>query len=128
MHSEYAQRLKRQFASSDNLLGAPVRIRTVAERIGYSYEHVRQALLGEPVGSRKFNDALCRVAKLDSAEMWKIARREKVARRYGLEYSRQLAPPPDQRMAALWTRLTAADRTQLVRIAEGLLARRASPR
>jgi hypothetical protein len=124
MESQYAEQLRLRFAGSDNLLGRPVRIRDVSEHIGYSYEHVRQVLLGEPVGSRTFNNALCDVAGLDADEMWKLARHEKAARRYGLDFVRQLAPPPDRRMIVLWKRLTSAEKTQLVQIAEGLVARR----
>ena len=125
MRSGYAGQLKKRFLGSENAVGRPIAIRDVAAHVGYSYEHVRQVLLGHPVGSRKFSDALCALAKLDSDAMWRLAMREKAVRRYGVDYLRKLMPPPDRRMQVLWDRLTSTERDQLVQIAEGFVARRA---
>jgi len=122
--SEYALRVQRRLSSKENVAGRPLALKEVAKRVGYSYEHVRQALLGRPVGSRRFNDELAKICALDADEMWRLASKEKAVQRYGSEVARTLTPPPDRRMVTVWERLTESERLQVLAIAEGLVARR----
>jgi hypothetical protein len=120
LSQEYGEKIRERLRAGPS---GRIAIRTIAETIGYSYEHVRQAVMGKPSGSRAFNDALSKFLALDPDEMWKLAVRTKTLRRYGLSAMRELDPPRDDRMRALWAELGHSDREQLLSIAEALVAR-----
>jgi len=120
LSQEYGEKIRERLRAGP---GGRVAIRTIAEKIGYSYEHVRQAVMGRPSGSRAFNNALSKFLGLDADEMWRLAVRTKTLRRYGLSAMRELDPPSDDRMRALWAKLGHSDREQLLTIAEALVAR-----
>jgi hypothetical protein len=113
----YADIVRQRMKTRDNSTGEPLSIREVAKRLGYSYEHVRKTVVGEPVASREFNDALAQLLNLDPDVMWNTAQREKMARRFR-ELVPNVAPPADDRLAELWPKLTKEEQHNLIKIAE----------
>jgi hypothetical protein len=105
--------------TTNNPTGRPVTIRQLSQALGYSYEHVRKILHGEPFASREFSDVLCSYLGLDPNEMWRLAMAEKVAFKYGHDLGVQL--PKDSRLVDLWNQLDATDRERLVKVAEGMV-------
>jgi hypothetical protein len=89
---------------------------------GYSYEHLRKICSGQPAHSEDCNHEIARVLKLDEAELWTVATREKIRRSYPGEDVAQLVAPDDQRMRKVWARLTPEHQVQLAVMAEGLVA------
>ena len=56
--------------TTDNPTGHPITKRDLAKLTGYSYEHIRKMLKGEPVPSREFNRKLCEVLGLEEDRTW----------------------------------------------------------
>ena len=114
----YAEALRFAMKTAQNPHNRPLSIRDLEKLIGVTYEHIRKCVRGEPVVSAKLNEALCKHLGLDTAEMWKIAQREKAKRKF-----KQLATDPlidvDVRLSAIWSDLRADEREVLCRIAEG---------
>ena len=61
----YAELIRSKINTIDNPTNAPISKRDLAKLTGYSYEHIRKLLKGEPVPSREFNATICRVLGLD---------------------------------------------------------------
>jgi transcriptional regulator with XRE-family HTH domain len=115
---DYAATIRLKMATTDNPTGAPITMREMARATGYSYEHVRKLLKGFPVGSREFNNEVCRVLGLDADEMWELAQRAKLEEKFkNLDLPVQA---PDDRFAALWRRLTEEDKRMIMRMVESL--------
>src|SRR3954464_3163371 len=99
--------------------------RDLERATGYSYEHIRKVASGLPLMSEDFNAKVCEVLGVNTDEMWAVAKREKLKRAYG---SIPAVALPDDRLKELWSELTAADQQDLIKIAEGLAARRRAER
>ena len=122
--NRYSQVLRLAITTISNPTGHPISIRQLSQALGYSYEHIRKILAGQPSGSREFNDILCGYLGLDANAMWRLAMEEKVAIKYGHDLGVRL--PKDSRLVDLWNQLDATDRERLVKVAEGMvLANRA---
>jgi hypothetical protein len=85
---------------------------------GYSYEHVRKVLGGEPVQSPAFNRALCDALGLDAESMWELAQLDKAHRRFGKRVS--LTDSEEQRWVDLWHRLPHRNRSLASAVVEAL--------
>ena len=118
-HNRYAERVRMAMKTANNPTGAPVSIRQLAELTGYSYEHCRKLVVGEPFGSREFNDVVCQQLGLPVDEMWQLAQQEKLVRRHGVSALAQL--PRDGRLEAAWPHLTDTDRERVIQLAEALV-------
>jgi hypothetical protein len=122
--TSYADRLKRVARTTGNRQGKTFSIRDLANALGFSYEHVRRVWTGWPVVSKDFNAELCKLlGGLDENEMWEIAEREK-QQRIANRLQSDIRPPSDDRLIELWGELTADEKRQLVRVAEGMLVMR----
>lgn len=120
----YGARVRAKLKSADNAQGRSLTLRELARLTGYSYEHVRKVMLGEPVGSVDFNRHLSQALGLDPDEMWQLALYEKAQRKYGAGSSlARVALPPEHTVAMLWEKLSEESRRQVVTIMEGLAAR-----
>jgi hypothetical protein len=113
----YADILRQKMKTTDNPFGRPLMIRELARHIGYSYEHLRRAVNGDPVASRDFNNALCSALALDADKMWEVTRYEKLTRKFK-STPLSISMPPDVRFNDLWSRLTDEQKLKLFRIAE----------
>lgn len=118
----YGDRVRMAMKTAENPTGAPMSLREVSRRTGYSYEHVRKAYLGEPVQSREFSNALSNALGLDPEEMWQLAIRGKVGRFF--ERTGEVVPitAPDPELADLWLKLTPKQQRKVRSIIEGLAA------
>jgi hypothetical protein len=117
----YADRLRQALKTSQNRLGHPITIRMLEQATGYTYEHIRKAVKGEPVVSKRFNEIVCEYLGLNEAEMWRLAVLEKAARRLG-ESVDIPALAPDERFKSAWSKLGPTDRKRLLDFAEALAA------
>lgn len=77
----YGEEIGRRMRTSDNPVGAPLTLREVAQRIGYSYEHVRKHLVGHAPGSREFNHRICSLLGLDEEKMLALMNEFKIQRK-----------------------------------------------
>jgi hypothetical protein len=93
-------------------------LRQVGADIGYSYEHIRKTLRGVPVGSKAFNNALCKYFGLDAEKMWKLAQYEKAERRYGPRVAARLTRDPGEQLSALASALEPPSRARLIEVAK----------
>jgi hypothetical protein len=115
----YSEAIRERMKGSTNALGRPITLRQLATHLGRSYEHCRKIVSGEPSISEEMNRDLCRVLHLDPSEMWTVAQREKVARRYP-----SFAPgtPPKGELAQLWPLLTPRQKTALLGLVRSMVA------
>ena len=112
-------------AVRNGLAAREMHIRQLSNAVGHSYEHCRKIVRGEPVVSKRLNAAICHVLKLNEAEMWRLAQREKANARFGVEIDANTAlDASGKALLALWQRLDRPDRATLVRLAEALHALR----
>lgn len=114
---KYSDIVRRKMKTADNPLKRPVSIRELAAFLGYSYEHLRKCVNGEPVASKDFNDVLCDALGLDKAKMWELARYEKVVRKFKTA-PLSIAMPSDKRLTEKWPQLTDEQRGRIVHIVE----------
>lgn len=77
----YGDKIRQRMRTSDNPVGAPLSLREVAQRIGYSYEHVRKHLVGHVPGSREFNHRICALLGLDEERMLALMNEFKIQRK-----------------------------------------------
>lgn len=102
--------------------GAPrITIRTLAEGVNHSYEHIRKVVIGEPVVSEALNRAICEYLGLDEERMWRLAVRDKTTRRFGSAADRELEHPKDPRFVDLWEKLADGDKRILLTLAETMV-------
>lgn len=113
----YADIIRQKMKTADNPFQKPLMIRELARHIGYSYEHLRKTVNGEPVASREFNEAVCKALGLDAPKMWELARYEKLTRKFKT-VPVMIAVPPDHRFGDVWPRLSDDQKSRLLRIAE----------
>jgi hypothetical protein len=113
----YAEAVKRSLAQRN------MKIRELSEAIGCSYEHCRKIIMGAPVVSQELNETLCSTLALDAAEMWRLARSEKAAARFGVELPKEYLDARSNAMLRLWAQLAGEERKMLLGVAEGLLLR-----
>ena len=123
--TRYAEHVRLAMQTANNPTKVPLSLRQIAGLTGYSYEHHRKVVNGEPVGSRVFNDVLCKALGLDADYMWELAQVEKVQRRLGTGFLTKL--PKDKRLVELWKMLTDSDRDKVIKIAEGFALATAVP-
>jgi hypothetical protein len=114
----YAEIVRLRMKTADNPTGAPLTIRDTANQLDYSYEHLRKVLAGEPVASKEFNTALCKLLGLDTDRMWEIAQLEKARHRFRDAAG---AIAQDARLQKAWDQLTDVDRQHLLDTMEKLL-------
>lgn len=119
--ASYGETIRSRIRGTENSLGRPLSIRELSHLLGKSYEHCRKIAHGEAVVSQRLNDELCRILKLDAPEMWRLAGREKAAKRFGWDAYSGSEVRLEQRLGALWDRLGEADRVRVLRFAEALL-------
>jgi hypothetical protein len=117
--NRYSQALRLAMTTTNNPTGHSISIRQLSQALGYSYEHIRKILAGQPAGSREFNDIMCGYLGLDTNVMWRLAQEEKVALKYGHDLGVRL--PKDTRLVDFWNQLDATDRERLVKVAEGMV-------
>jgi len=115
--SRWAEQVRMKVKTGDNPTREPLSLRKLAVLTGYSYEHLRKAINGEPVASREFNDVICNALALDKDQMWRLAQIEKVTARLGSSLLAEL--PHDKRLLELWPKMTESDHSKIIRIAEG---------
>lgn len=114
--------------SSRDSRGKAITLRGLSRSTGFSYEHVRRVLGGDPVASRRFNAAIAKALGLDEEAMWQVAQRDKLARKYGqpaVPYNATGALGEGElpaKLIQLWRQLTAQDRARVLAIIEGLAA------
>jgi hypothetical protein len=89
--------------------------------LGKSYEHCRKIARGEAVVSQRLNSELCRILKLDADEMWRLASREKAAKRFGWSTLASAEGESDDRLGDILSKLGPEDRLRVLRFAEALL-------
>ena len=116
--SQYAERLRTAMRQRREAQRPSVRIVDLVRATGYSREHIRKVLAGQPVASRTFNDAICAALDLDSEEMWQIAKQEKFSERLGLGLLAKM--PKDIRLVEIWPVLPDTAREKVIRFAEAL--------
>lgn len=97
-----------------------ITIRDLANATGYSYEHIRKVYVGEPVGSRDLNRLICGVLGLDEEQMWLLAARQKMERRFR-DQALNLAPPEDELVRSAWQHLSPKNKGELRKIVEGMV-------
>lgn len=114
---KYADVIRRKMKTADNPFARPLSIRELAQVLGYSYEHLRKCVNGEPVASKDFSDILCDALGLDKTKMWELARYEKVVRKFKA-VPLSIAMPSDKRLSDKWPKLTDEQRARIVHIAE----------
>lgn len=115
----YAEIIRSKIRTADNPTGRPIALRDLAKALGYSYEHLRKCIIGEPVVSKELNEKLCAYLALDSDSMFEQMEREKIARRWK-HVPHALRPLPGTPLAEVWAQLSEADRELLTRIANAL--------
>lgn len=116
--NKYSERLRLAMKTRNNPTGHEVTIRNLEKLMGYSYEHIRKIVHGEPFASRDFNEAICKLLGLPEEEMWQLAQEEKLAKKYGTSMTIRL--PHDERLEELWPKLTETDHERVIRIMEGM--------
>jgi hypothetical protein len=106
--------------TKENPQKRPLAIREVANAIGYSYEHMRKVVTGEPVGSREMNDQICAVLGLDPNDMWQLSQREKLHRKFK-DIPDVVVDTVPSELGHLWAQLNDQNREYLSRMAETLV-------
>ena len=119
-NAKYSDIVRLAMKGKENSTGAPITIREASRRTGYSYEHIRKVVGGEPVVSQEFNEDLCKLLSLDAREMWNIALREKVQRRFK-GVPAPLQPPADDFFTSNWSKLTPENIETLRQMAQGMI-------
>jgi hypothetical protein len=99
--------------------GMRITLRDLEKATEFSYEHLRKVCAGEPVVSEECNADICRVLKLDEAEMWALAKAEKFQRK-NPEVHPSVLVPQDATLRACWSDLTRAQKQQILDIAKGM--------
>ena len=117
----YGEIVRSRIRGAQNVAGRPLSIRELSQFLGKSYEHCRKIALGEAVISERLNAELCRILKLDPQTMWRLAGREKAAKRFGWDIYSGPDMPLEDRLGEIWHKLDGADRTRVLRFAEALL-------
>ncbi len=121
----YAGRLQHALKLAE-IKGRGPSIRTLADRLNVSYEHVRRILAGEPVVSEDLNKKLSDTLGLDAEEMFRVAIREKMRRRF--PDADLGTPETGSRIDKLWQELGTAQKQALISIAEAFVAKNAADR
>jgi hypothetical protein len=119
--NSYSAILTEKMNSRSNPTGQPVSIRKLSELTGRTYEHCRRILRGAPVMGRSFSDDLARVLGLDADRLWQVAQNEKLRSKYS---DAMTVLPKDERLVAIWLRLTREERSRLISVGEALLLTR----
>lgn len=116
-HIKYADVIRRSMKTKENPFKRPMSIRELASVLGYSYEHLRKTVNGEPVASREFSDTLCEALGLDKEKMWETARYEKLMRKFK-SVPLSIAVPSDRRLADKWPQLSDEQRNRIALIVD----------
>ncbi len=86
---------------------------------GYSYEHIRKIVSGQPLMSEQFNADICSILELDADYMWQIAVKEKLAQsKFAKSVTINL--PDNNALREAWEFLSDADRIRVVNFARAL--------
>jgi len=120
MDKRYGDIVRIAMKSKENATRRPLSIRDVANATGFSYEHVRRAVSGQPTVSQDFNERVCHLLGLDVDIMWQKAQLEKVRRRFDLMPSALAGGFTSQRVQDLWNRLSPESERKALRIIENL--------
>jgi hypothetical protein len=114
--------------SRANAQGRPVKIRELANAIGYTYEHARKIYRGPKKGtaakftiSPECNRLICEFLGLNEQEMWEKAEREKFSQKLGY-VPMQLDDPRGRVLSECWDVLEDEQRDILIRMAESFAA------
>lgn len=120
----YSTAVRLAMKTEENAQGRPVRIRELANAIGYTYEHARKIVRGPKKGttarftlSPECNRAICEFLGLDEQEMWDKAEREKFSQKIGY-VPMQLDDPCGRILSEYWDVLQDEQRDVILRMAE----------
>jgi hypothetical protein len=114
-YGEKIEELMRQRSSPQLTLD----IATLARLLSYHYESIRRIVAGEAVPSRELNDSLASLLNADRDDLWQIAERARIAKRFA-GMKGPVPAPPDESIREFWTRLTPDDQRLVVDLVASL--------
>jgi plasmid maintenance system antidote protein VapI len=99
---KFVQKLKRMMMDHD----PPLDIKTLADSLGLSYEHVRKLVRGLTLPSKLLISHLARFFEVEEQELAEIVKRDQIKRKYGNQFSISPSNPGLSEIVSTWNTLT----------------------